>query len=149
MKAKLPISPIPFISLLALLALSSCDQSRASSSQTELASARRVSAPKLPPAAFQAKLKSVAKPQLIDVRTPEEVMRGKIAGAENMDFQRPDFAEMLGKLDKSQPVFVYCAVGGRSGRSAQTLQQLGFTHIYDLEGGITRWQQEGLPVEKP
>ncbi|TAE59522.1 MAG: rhodanese-like domain-containing protein, partial [Bacteroidetes bacterium] len=53
------------------------------------------------------------------------------------------------KLDKSQPVFVYCAVGGRSGRSAQTLQQLGFTQVYDLEGGITRWQQEGLPVEKP
>lgn len=87
--------------------------------------------------------------QLIDVRTPQEVSAGQIAGARNIDYSSRDFMTELGKLDREKPVAVYCAVGGRSARAAQALKELGFRQIYDLEGGIRNWSAQGLPVVKP
>jgi rhodanese-related sulfurtransferase len=38
------------------------------------------------------------------------------------------------KLDKTQPVYIYCRSGNRSAKSAIRLQEMGFEKIYDLEG---------------
>jgi rhodanese-related sulfurtransferase len=40
------------------------------------------------------------------------------------------------KLDKTQPVYIYCRSGNRSAKSAIRLQEMGFEKIYDLEGWI-------------
>jgi thioredoxin len=50
-------------------------------------------------------------------------------------------------LDKSKPVLVYCASGGRSSKAAQWLAQNGFTTIENLKGGFTQWKLENKPVE--
>ncbi len=51
------------------------------------------------------------------------------------------FAE---KLDKSKPVFLYCKSGKRSSSAANKLEELGFTKIYELEGGMLKWDAAGL-----
>lgn len=84
--------------------------------------------------------------QLIDVRTPEEVSYGKIAGARHIDFYDPQFVSEINKLDKEKPVVVYCAVGGRSAQAATSLEKLGFEQVHDLSGGIRGWKKEGYPV---
>jgi len=86
--------------------------------------------------------------QLVDVRTPEEFHSGFIANAENMDYFSPSFDEEIKKLDKERPVVLYCKSGNRSYKSSVKLLELGFHKIYNLDGGIVKWQQEGLSVNK-
>ena len=100
------------------------------------------------PIAFQKKLKETKKAQLIDVRTPEECATGQIENAVNINWYDVDFATKISTLDKKKPVFVYCKVGGRSSKAAAKLAALGFTQIYDLEGGFTNWISNYLPVKK-
>ncbi len=77
--------------------------------------------------------------QVIDVRTPEEYKGGKIGNAKNMDFYSDDFKKMISTLDKSKPTLVYCASGGRSGKTAKMMESLGFKEVYDLRGGYNAW----------
>lgn len=79
---------------------------------------------------------------LLDVRTPEEVAQGQIAGATNINFYDDNFEEQITGLDKNKPVFVYCKSGGRSGKASALFQKLGFKEIYDLKGGYTAWASE-------
>jgi rhodanese-related sulfurtransferase len=101
---------------------------------------------KLAPDAFETMLKSDATIQLVDVRTPEEFQSGFIAGAVNLDFQDADFAKNIVRLDKSRPVLVYCAVGGRSAKAANAFLKLGFPKVYELKGGMTAWKAAGKSV---
>ncbi len=39
---------------------------------------------------------------------------------------------------------MYCLSGGRSKKAAAKLNELGFTTVYELEGGIMKWNAEGL-----
>ncbi|MEL6559690.1 MAG: rhodanese-like domain-containing protein [Bacteroidota bacterium] len=86
--------------------------------------------------------------QLVDVRTPGEVQKGYIEGAIHIDYFDQNFEKLANKLDKNKPIIVYCAVGGRSAKSGERLVTMGFTKIYDLAGGITKWKQEGFPLIK-
>ncbi len=79
------------------------------------------------------------KVQLIDVRTPREFKINHIKGAKNIDFYSGQFAPEFNKLNKEKPVFVYCRSGSRSRHASNKLAKMGFTEIYDLKGGISRW----------
>ncbi|MDF7820059.1 rhodanese-like domain-containing protein [Runella sp. MFBS21] len=83
---------------------------------------------------------------ILDVRTNSEVAQGVIAGALQIDYNNPHFEHQLEQLDKSKPIFVYCAIGGRSGSAAQLMQKKGFKKIYNLDGGINAWQRAGYPI---
>jgi rhodanese-related sulfurtransferase len=45
-------------------------------------------------------------------------------------------------------LFLYCTSGFRSSKTAEKLYNKGFFNIYNLEGGITAWRKEGMPVQK-
>ena len=85
--------------------------------------------------------------QLIDVRKQEEMAKGAIPGAQNMDYFADDFESQVQTLDKSKPIYVYCKIGGRSARAAVKLQEMGFEKIYDLDGGIMAWIDQGNNIE--
>lgn len=97
--------------------------------------------------AFAQALDSIHQKQVVDVRTPEEYQSGHIAMAENINLYDADFTSKLNQLDKQQPVFVYCKVGGRSAKAAKALHDLGFTRVYDLDGGIMAWEKNKLPLQ--
>ena len=100
--------------------------------------------------AFAEKLKAIKNPQLLDVRTPAEYSSGHISNAVNVNWNGDDFDAKVNKFDKSKPIFVYCKVGGRSSDAAARLAELGFTEIYNLDGGIMKWNvlYNSKPSEK-
>lgn len=83
---------------------------------------------------------------VIDVRTPAEFTDGHIARAQVVDVTDPSFAARIAELDRSATYLVYCHSGNRSGRATAVMAQLGFTHVNDLDGGISAWQAAGGPV---
>lgn len=85
---------------------------------------------------------------VLDVRTPEEFGSERITGATNIDYYAPDFAARLDELDKERPYFVYCRTGNRSAMTIDIMRDLGFTHVYELEGGIASWAQAGMAIER-
>jgi len=85
---------------------------------------------------------------LLDVRSPDETRDGIIEGATTMDFYEDNFKNRIMELDRDQPVYVYCASGNRSGQTAKMLKDAGFDEVYNLEGGITKWEESGKPVIK-
>lgn len=103
---------------------------------------------KVPAKEFQEKLGKNKSAQLIDIRTPGEFQSGHLKGSRNIDFYGANFKQQIATLKKDKPVFLYCRSGGRSGRAAQMLKQMGFTKIYDLKGGIMSWSSEGLSTTR-
>lgn len=99
------------------------------------------------PAAFNTLYQTTkTKKLLLDVRTPAEYAKGRLENAVLLDILRDDFMDAIKRLDNTQPVFVYCAVGGRSADAAEMLQKVGFKTIYDMDGGLKAWQKQNLPV---
>ena len=77
---------------------------------------------------------------ILDVRTDQELADGKIPNAINLDiYQAQHFVSELDKLDKSTHYFVYCKSGGRSAQACAVMQQMGFEHTFNLEGGFSNW----------
>tara|TARA_B100000989_G_scaffold285320_1_gene252909 strand:+ start:975 stop:1355 length:381 start_codon:yes stop_codon:yes gene_type:complete len=88
--------------------------------------------------------------RLIDVRTPTEFSQGNINGSVNVDFNNEEeFLNYFNELDKTEPVFLYCRSGNRSRKSVDKLINLGFSKIYDLEGGFIEWNFNELKNFKP
>jgi thioredoxin len=96
------------------------------------------------PASFAEKIAATPNAQILDVRTPEEYVSGHIDNATNVNWNGTDFVAKAAALDKTKPVFVYCKSGGRSKQAAAKLEELGFTTIYELQGGMLKWDAAGL-----
>jgi len=86
--------------------------------------------------------------QLVDVRTPKEFSEGHLKNAVNIDFFDTSFMADMGKLDKNKELYIYCRSGNRSGKASKKLKAAGFTKVYDLEGGIIKWNKNNFEVIK-
>jgi rhodanese-related sulfurtransferase len=58
-----------------------------------------------------------------------------------------DYLDQL-PADKDQPVYLYCRSGSMGDSAAQSLVDLGYTHVFNLEGGYIAWRAAGLPFEE-
>jgi len=81
---------------------------------------------------------------VLDVRTPGEFSEGYIEGARNIDFQSGRFENEITSLDKNATYAVYCRSGKRSGQAVKLLHDIGFHTVYNLEGGVIDWANEGM-----
>jgi rhodanese-related sulfurtransferase len=97
---------------------------------------------------FETAVKAQKNLQLIDVRTAEEFAEYHVLNAQNINYNNDLFTITVEKLNKNEPIFVYCKAGGRSAKAAQKLAELGFAKIYDLEGGIINWIENKKPIIK-
>jgi len=50
--------------------------------------------------------------------------------------------------DKNAKIVLYCRSGRMSAIAAEKLVSLGYTNIWDLEGGMLDWEQAGFDLEK-
>lgn len=91
---------------------------------------------------FATKIKD-ASVTLIDVRTAGEFSSGHIAGAKNIDWESGTFERDVLALDKNKTYAVYCRSGNRSGQATAQMAKDGFTHVYNLDGGIINWTAAG------
>jgi DMSO/TMAO reductase YedYZ molybdopterin-dependent catalytic subunit/rhodanese-related sulfurtransferase/glyoxylase-like metal-dependent hydrolase (beta-lactamase superfamily II) len=81
--------------------------------------------------------------QLVDVRGPQEVAGGTIAGA--CEIPLSTLTDSCTDLDRGAPVVVYCGSGYRSMVAASVLRAAGFSDVSDVVGGFGAWQRAGLP----
>lgn len=83
---------------------------------------------------------------LVDVREDGERAAGMAEGALGVSKSRLE-AEPGGWLpDLTAEIGLICAVGGRSLQCARLLQSRGYTHLFSIAGGTTRWKAAGLPM---
>jgi len=90
-----------------------------------------------------------AEVKLIDVRRPEEWMGelGHIEGSTLMTLET-DFAQGIRAEDREQTIVFVCRSGARSSRAAAYARALGFTDVYNMQGGMIEWNDQRLPTSK-
>ncbi len=86
---------------------------------------------------------------ILDVRTAQEVAEGYIDNAINLDFYSDTFRDELNKLDKRKMYLIYCRSGMRSAKALRVMQDLHFSRVYNITGGMLEWYAEGLPAATP
>ena len=93
---------------------------------------------------------------LVDLREPEErAQTGAIHGAVHAPrgmlefYADPSSAYHRPEFDPAQRTILYCASGGRSALAVEALQQLGYSRIAHLDGGLKAWTASGRQVSQP
>ena len=87
--------------------------------------------------------------RVIDVREQSEWDAGHVAGATLLPLA--DVPQRIGEVvpDKDAPLLLHCAVGGRSGRAAGWLTQMGYTNVVSMKAPIGHWKEQGGTWEEP
>ena len=134
------------LSFLLIIGMASCGNSQGNNKETATEGDASI-AKNISTSQFQEMIKSKDNAIILDVRTPQEVASGAIEGNVTLDYYDKSFSTELEKLDKEAPVFIYCAVGGRSGDAMRKMQKMGFKEVYNFSGGIRAWISEGKPVK--
>jgi sulfur-carrier protein adenylyltransferase/sulfurtransferase len=80
-------------------------------------------------------------PYVLDVRLPQEADIVRLPFSDRLCPHR-EVAQIVGELPRDRDILVYCKVGGRSAQACQTLAELGFTNVVNLDGGIIAWAKE-------
>jgi rhodanese-related sulfurtransferase len=118
----------------------------------ELLVAANAAVPKLQPAEAEA-MRKKGDVLVVDVRDTAEVKEnGKLKGAVNvsrgmLEFRAdPESPYHNAEFQKDRTVLVYCASGGRSALSGQTLKSMGYKTVYNI-GGFKDLKEAGLETE--
>lgn len=82
--------------------------------------------------------------QVLDVRREATFRDGHVEGAVNIWL--PMLGEHLDRLERDQPVAVYCTTGYRSSIAASILQNKGFADVRLVPGSMVAWEAAGYPV---
>ncbi len=83
---------------------------------------------------------------MIDVRTPEE-LKTKAYDVDNIvNIPLDEFDQHLKEIPKNKTIIVACRSGKRSSKAANILLENGYKNIVNLNGGILKWEKEGLGV---
>ncbi len=87
---------------------------------------------------------------VVNVRETDEVVAGHLPGAVHIPRGYLE-SRIEGVVpDRSAHVIVYCASGNRSAYAARTLtEDLGYTNVSSMTGGITLWKDRGYEVQVP
>jgi len=83
------------------------------------------------------------RPLLVDARPEREFAVSHLRGAHRF-ISVGQIRKQLS--DVTQPVVVYCSVGYRSSAVAEKLQQAGLANVWNLDGSLFLWVNEGRPV---
>ncbi|MBB4039001.1 rhodanese-related sulfurtransferase [Microvirga flocculans] len=108
--------------------------------------------PKLSPNEAAEKMKS-GDVLVVDVRDPGEVQQtGRIKGALNvprgmLEFRAdPDSQYHNPAFQRDKTILLHCASGGRSALAAKTLQDMGYTAVFNI-GGFKDLAEAGIDTE--
>ncbi len=77
---------------------------------------------------------------LLDVREPAEFEVGRISGSTLIPLG--EVTDRAAEIPKDEKVVVHCRLGGRSAKAVAALQELGYTNVWNVAGGITAWSKE-------
>lgn len=124
-------------------------------SAEQLMSEARLTVPEISPQETQQRLDADEIDVLLDVRETSEWNDGHIPQALHTprgllewraDPNHPSHQQQLAGQTAAR-IVVLCASGGRSLLAAKTLQEMGYTNVCSMQGGMTAWKESGLPIE--
>jgi len=81
-------------------------------------------------------------PETFTVNIPRGILEFKIADSSHWDEEL--WVEMP---TKDEPIVLYCQSSGCGALAAHTLQLMGYTNVYSLQGGYRIWLDPTLPLE--
>ncbi|WP_295946908.1 molybdopterin-synthase adenylyltransferase MoeB [uncultured Xanthomonas sp.] len=96
----------------------------------------------------QAQARQAQGARLIDIREEHERVTGMAEGAQGVARAQLQ-AEPAAYLGADTEVLLICQSGKRSHDTAVFLEQAGYPQVASVLGGTTRWQREGLPLQRP
>ncbi len=114
------------------------------SQDSEIVSALGEPTPSISVAELKTLLDGQARLQLIDVREPDEYSALHISGAVSLPLGA--LWNRQGEILRDRAVVVYCMSDIRGEIAARELTKLGFANVRYLDGGISAWQNAGLPI---
>ncbi|GAA2093718.1 hypothetical protein GCM10009841_03640 [Microlunatus panaciterrae] len=82
--------------------------------------------------------------QVVDVREREEFASGHVPGARWIPMGQ--LTNRLAEIDRTQPVYVICATGGRSSAMTDVLRHHGFD-ARSVAGGTSAWMAAGRVID--
>ena len=86
--------------------------------------------------------------QVLDLRTVDEFKSGHIANSKHLPLSELDKGLKQVKLDSNKPIILVCLSGSRANSAVGKLKKAGFKDIACMDGGISSWNQAGLPLIK-
>src|SRR5215204_3955464 len=120
----------------------------------QMLAAANASVPKLSPSEASEKIKAEST-LILDVRDPSEVEKtGKIKGAVNvsrgmLEFRAdPESQFHDPAFQKDKTVLLHCGSGGRAALAGKTLQDIGYTAVFNI-GGFKDLAEAGIDTEPP
>jgi rhodanese-related sulfurtransferase len=85
---------------------------------------------------------------VIDLRSKELYDAGHIVDARNVPAAEVESQAEALKKWRERNVITYCDSGANGASAARTLTKLGFTKVFNLEGGLNAWVKDNLPLAK-
>ena len=85
---------------------------------------------------------------VIDLRAKEAFDAGHIGDARNVPAVEIEAQSDTLKKWRDRAVITYCDSGVSGAGAARTLAKLGFTKVFNLEGGLNAWVKDNLPLAK-
>ena len=86
------------------------------------------------------------KARLVDVREADELAAVRIAGAEAAPLSVISWMK-LSPATAELPIIFTCNSGNRTSKNSDLLQQLAAGPAWQMEGGVSSWAKQGLPIE--
>jgi rhodanese-related sulfurtransferase len=85
---------------------------------------------------------------LVDVREDNEWAKDHVTGAIHLGkgIIERDAEQRL--PDKNAEIVLYCGGGFRSALAADSLQKMGYTNVFSMDGGIRGWRERGFLLIK-
>jgi phage shock protein E len=83
---------------------------------------------------------------IIDVRTPQELSRGKIAGSINIPLDSFENEIDSHVTDKNENIYLYCLSGSRSIMASQIMDRKGYQNVFNLTSGLLAWRNKNYPL---
>lgn len=86
---------------------------------------------------------------VLDLRPREAFEAGHIGEARNVPAGELESQAESFKKWRDRTVITYCDSGMSGAGAARTLARLGFSKVFNLDGGLNAWLKDNLPVTKP
>ena len=83
---------------------------------------------------------------VVDVRDKKEFEAGHIVDAVNIPLAKLKAGLNQIKKYKERPLVVVCKLGQQSPQAVKTLEEEGYNEVYRLNGGISEWKAQSLPL---
>ena len=81
---------------------------------------------------------------ILDVREPDEWVNFHIPGSTLIPLG--ELSNRLGEVPADKTIVVVCNSGNRSKTGRDILLQAGFTDVSSMDGGVSGWKSQGLPI---